>query len=275
MKDVVKCYKDFFGYFNALKNHSVGPHISHLQGITKENFNFLPVELPIADPTNKYQSTRPANPGRRLMPQAVHQGSYQSTDDSAHSAEEARQHQETDQHWDQGACWGQPEDVYIKQEFDPGPYNTEVIRHKDWRSKKPIPSSDETEEEAPYETRNIAHQDSIESRKLTDTKVQNRILLSNMNHEDIKQEPDNYIKQEPDNYAQPPQRTQHQREPQQRVDTQWSNAYDHVTTPSPRPNINRQVSIPNQFNTHHQQSSIHHHKRGTPREYNDWNHHPE
>ena len=122
----------------------------------------------------------------------------------------------------------------------------------------------------------MAHQDSIESRKLADTKVKNRILLSNMNGEDIKQEPYNYIKQEPDNYTQPPQRTQHQREPPQRepqqpVDTQWSNAYDHMTTPSPRPNSNKQVSIPSQFNTHHQQPSTHHHKREMPREYSDWN----
>ena len=106
----------------------LGPHISHLQGITKENFNFLPVELPIMDPTNIYQSTRPANRGRRSTPQALHQGLYQSTDDSAHSVEEARRYRETDHHLDQGACWGQPEDIFIKQEFDPGPYNTEVIR---------------------------------------------------------------------------------------------------------------------------------------------------
>ena len=255
----------------------LGPHIKHLQGITKDNFNFLPVELPIADPTNKYQSTRSSNATRRSIPRVVLREPYQSTDDSAHSAEEARRHQKTDQHWEQDTCWGQPEDVYIKQEFDPGPYNTEVIRHKDkdWRSKKPIPSSNETEEEAHYETRHIT-QDSIESRKLADTKVRNRILLSNMNREDIKQEPNNYIKQEPDNYTQPPQKTQHQREPpqrepQQRVETQWSNAHDHTTTPPSRPNSSRQVSIPSQFNAHHQQPSTHHHKREMPREYSDWN----
>ena len=226
----------------------LGPYIRHLQGITKDNFNFLPVILPIEDPTNKYQSIRSANTNRRSIPQVVHQEPYQSTDDSAHSAKEDRGHQKTDQRWEQDTCWGQPEDVYIKQEFDPGPYNTEAIRHKDrdWRSKKPIPSSDETEEEAPYETRHITHRDNIESRKLADRKVQNRILLSNMDREDIKQEPDNY--------AQPSQRTQHQREPpkrepQQRVDTQWSNAYDHTATPSPRPNSNRQVSIPSQPNS--------------------------
>ena len=97
-----------------------------------------------------------------------------------------------------------------------------------------------------------------------------------MNLEDIKQEPDNYIKQEPDNYTQPPQRTQHQRvlpkrEPKQQVDTQWSNAYDRMATPSPRSNSNRQVSIPSQFNTYHRQPSTHHHKREMPREYSNWN----
>ena len=125
----------------------VVPYIKHLQGITKDSFNFLPVEPPIADPTNKYQSTRSANTTRRSIPRVVHREPYQSTDDSAHSAEEARRHQKTGPQWEQDTCWGQQEDVYIKQEFDPGPYNTEVIRHKDkdWRSTKPIPSSDETE----------------------------------------------------------------------------------------------------------------------------------
>ena len=109
----------------------LGPYIRHLQGITKDNFNFLPVILPIEDPTNKYQSIRSANTNRRSIPQVVHQEPYQSTDDSAHSAKEDRGHQKTDQRWEQDTCWGQPEDVYIKQEFDPGPYNTEAIRHKD------------------------------------------------------------------------------------------------------------------------------------------------
>ena len=172
-----------------------------------------------------------------------------------------RQFQETDHYWDQGPCWEQPEDIYIKQELDTGPYNTEVIRHNErhneWRSKKPIMSSDNTEEEAaPYGARNVTHQESIDSKRLTETKVQNRILLSNTNHEEIKQEPESY--------EQPPQRAQYQREPQQRVDTQRDSTYDHMTMPSSRSNTNRHVPHPNQFNSRQQPS-----KRGMPRENND------
>ena len=46
----------------------VGPHIKHIQGITKDDFNFLGVILPLDDPTNKYQSKRPANTNRRSIP---------------------------------------------------------------------------------------------------------------------------------------------------------------------------------------------------------------
>ena len=34
----------------------VVPYIKHLPDITRDSFNFLPIKLPIADPTNKYQS---------------------------------------------------------------------------------------------------------------------------------------------------------------------------------------------------------------------------
>ena len=247
------------------------PHIKHLENITVENFNFAPIELPIADPLNIYQSTCSAgNLSRRSTPCATPQGSYQSTDDSAHSAEETRQFREADHYWDQSTCWEQPEDVYIKPEFDPGPYNTEVTRHNEWRSKKPITSSDNTEEEAaPYGNRNVTHQENIDSKRLSETNVQNRILLSTTNHEEIKQEP-----QEPKSHTQPPQRAQYQREPQQPVETQRDGTYNPMTTPSPRSNTNRHGPNPNQFNSHHQQPSTYHHKKGMPRENNDWNHRP-
>ena len=168
------------------------------------------------DSTNKYQSVRPANTSRRSIPQITHQGSYQTTDDSAHSAEEAREYRKTDQRWKQDRSWGQPEVTFTQQDFDPGPYDTEVVSHKDrdWRSSKPIlPSSNETGEDTPHETRHTAYRDNIESKRLADIKRQNKMLLSDMEREDIKQDTDSYIKKEPDDYAQPPQRRQHQREP--------------------------------------------------------------
>ena len=110
----------------------VGPHIKHLQGITKNDFNFLGVILPLDDPTNKYQSVRTAyDTSRRSLPQITHQESYQTTDDSAHSAEEAREYRKTDQCWKQDRSWNQTEDTYTQQDFNPGPYDTEVVRHKD------------------------------------------------------------------------------------------------------------------------------------------------
>ena len=257
----------------------VGPHIRYLQGITKDDFNFLGVILPLDDPTNEYQSVRPASTNRRSIPQITHRESYQTTDDSAHSAEEAREHQKTSQRWGQDTSWGQPEDTYTRQDFDPGPYDTEVLRHKDrdWRSKKPIlPSSDETGEDVPHETRHVAYRDTIESRRLADIQRQNKMLLSDMEREDIKQDPDNYIKKEPDGYVQLPQRHQHQREPpprelQQRVDAQWSNTYEHTAAPTSRLNGNRQAPTSEQFDNHHRQLSTHHLKRETQREYGGWN----
>ena len=38
MKNVVKCYKDFFGYFNALKTHGVGLVLIKINTVST-NFN--------------------------------------------------------------------------------------------------------------------------------------------------------------------------------------------------------------------------------------------
>ena len=108
------------------------------------------------------------------------------------------------------------------------------------------------------------------------------MMLSDMEREDIKQDPDTYIKKdpdtyikkEPDEYTQLPQRRQHQREPpprelQRRGDAQWSRAHEYTTAPTSRLNGNRQT--PEQFNNHNQQLPTHHLKREPSREYNEWN----
>ena len=59
----------------------VGPHIKYLQGITRDDFNFSGIILPLDDPTSQYQSVRPANASRRLTHQITHRESYQTTDD--------------------------------------------------------------------------------------------------------------------------------------------------------------------------------------------------
>ena len=129
------------------------------------------------------------------------------SDDSAQSAGESQnRYQEEDHYWDQ------TEDTYIKSEFDPGPYNTDGLHPDKWRSRKHF-SSDETEEEAvPYKTQNITLQDNVDSKKLAEARIHNRMLLSKTNHTDIKQEPGSYLH--------PQQRIQHHQPPQQRVDTQ-------------------------------------------------------
>ena len=120
--------------------------------------------------------------------------------------------------------WNQPEETYTLRDFDPGPYDTEVVRHKDrdWRQKEPIlPSSDETGEDTPHGIRQSAYRDNFEPKELTDLKRRNKIMLSDMERDDIKRDPDiyvkkdpdAYIKQEPDEYTQPVQRRQYQREP--------------------------------------------------------------
>ena len=261
------------------------PHIKYLQDITKDDFNFLGVILPLDDPENKYQSVRLAHADRRSVPQITHQESYQTTDDSAHSAEEARGYRPTNRRRTQDVSWNQPEETYTQQDFDPGPYDTEVVRHKDrdWRQKEPIlPSSDETGEDIPRGTRHGAYRDTIESERLTDIKRRNKMMLSDMEREDIKQDPDTYvkkdpdtyIKKEPDEYTQPPQRRQYQREPpprelQRRGDVQWGRAHEYTAAPTSRLNGNRQT--PEQFNDHNRQPPTYHLKREPSRDYNEWN----
>ena len=102
---------------------------------------------------------------------------------------ESQQYREEDHYWDQGACWDQTEDTYIKEEFDPGPYNTDVLRRDEWRSIKQFSSDDTEEEAAPYKTRNVTLQDSVDSKQLAEALIHNKMLLSKTNHAEIKQEP--------------------------------------------------------------------------------------
>ena len=108
------------------------------------------------------------------------------------------------------------------------------------------------------------------------------MILSDMEWEDIKQDPgtyikkdpDTYIKKEPDEYTQLPQRRQYQRELpsrelQRRGDAQWGRAHEYTAAPTSRLNGNRQT--PEQFNDHNRQPPAHHLKRELSREYNEWN----
>ena len=180
--------------------------------------------------------------------------------------------------------WNQPEEVFTQRDFDPGPYNMKAARHKDrdWRQKEPIlPSSDETGEDTPHGIRQGTYRDNLESEKLTDIKRRNKMMLSDMERDDIKQDPDTYIKkesgthikQEPDEYTQPVQRRQHQWEPpprelQRRGDTQRGRAHDYTAVPTSRLNGNR---APEQYNDHNRQPPTYHHKREPPRDYGEWN----
>ena len=262
----------------------VDPHIEYLPGITRNDFNFTGIILPLDDPENKHQSIRLAHADRRSVPQINHQGPYQTTDDSAHSAEEARGYRPTNRRRSQDMSWNQPEEVFTQRDFDPGPYDTKAARHKDrdWRQKEPIlPSSDETGEDTPHGIRQGAYRDNLESEKLTDIKRRNKMMLSDMERDDIKQDPDIYIKkepgthikQEPDEYTQPVQRRQHQWEPpprelQRRGDTQRGRAHDYTAVPTSRLNGNR---APEQYNDHNRQPPTYHHKREPPRDYGEWN----
>ena len=116
-------------------------HINHLKNITEANFTFTNIALPFFDPLNEYQWTQQANSSRRSTSRGATQISYQSTEDSAQSAGETQQYQDTDHHWDQASCWEQPEDIYVKSEFDPAPSNTDATR-QDWRTQKSISSDD-------------------------------------------------------------------------------------------------------------------------------------
>ena len=163
------------------------PFIKHLKNITIENFTFQKVKLSINDPLNKYQSIRYANQSRCSTSRTIPQGSYQSTlsNDSAQSVGENQQYRKEDQ----DACWDQTEDTYIKEEFDPGPYSTDVLHCDEWRSRKQISSDDTEEEAAPYETRNVTLQDSVDSKQLVEARIHNKMLPSKTNHSEIKQEP--------------------------------------------------------------------------------------
>ena len=198
-----------------------------------------------------------------------------------------RRHGVTGQRTDAGhkICPGLNPKKPTPRDFDPGPYDTEVVRHKDrdWRQKAPIlPSSDETGEDIPRGTRQGTYRDTLESEKLSDIKRRNKMMLSDMEREDIKQDPDTYIKkdpdtyikQEPDEYTQPVQRRQYQWEPpprelQRRGDVQRGRTHDYTAAPTSRLNGNRQT--PEQFNDHNRQPPTYHLKREPPRDYNEWN----
>ena len=65
----------------------VDTHIMHLQGITRDDFNFSGIVLPIDDPNSQCQSVRPANVSHRMYDRhrlthhITHQEYYQTTDD--------------------------------------------------------------------------------------------------------------------------------------------------------------------------------------------------
>ena len=65
-------------------------------------------------------------------------------------------------------------DTYIKEEFDPGPYNADALRRDEWRSRKQISSDDSEEEAAPYEIRNVTLQDRVDSKQLAEAQIHNR-----------------------------------------------------------------------------------------------------
>ena len=262
----------------------VDPHIEYLTGITRNDFNFTGIILPLNDPESIHQSIRLAHADRRSVPQINHQGSYQTTDNSAESAEEARGYRPTSRRRTQDISWNQPEETYTLRDFDPGPYDTEVVRHKDrdWRQKEPIlPSSDETGEDTPRGNRQGTYRDNFEPKELTDLKRRNKMMLSDMERDDVKRDPDiyvkkdpdAYIKQEPDEHAQQVQRRQYQREPpprelQRREDVQRGRTYDYTAASTSRLNGNR---TPEQFNDHNRQPPTYHLKREPPRDYGEWN----
>ena len=58
----------------------------------------------------------------------------------------------------------------------------------EWRSRKQFSSDDTEEEAAPYKTRNVTLQDSVDSKQLAEARIHNKMLLSKTNHSDIKQD---------------------------------------------------------------------------------------
>ena len=176
------------------------------------------------------------------------------------------QYQDTDHHWDQALCWEQPEDVYVKSESDPGPSNTDPMR-QDWRPRKSISSDDTEGGMVPHKVRNISLQDNTDSKQLSEAEYRNRVLLSQTNHGEIKQE----VMQEPEYYARPQQqRVQYNQDPL-RLDNQRDAIYDNMLTPSQSSNNNRYIPNPIQLGT---QNPSYRHHRGGPRINIDWDHHP-
>ena len=229
--------------------------IHHLENITEANFTFTNTALPLFDPLNEYQWTR------RSTSRGATQISYQSTDDSAQSAGETQQYQDTDHHWDQDSCWNQPEDIYLKPKFDPAYFNKDAAR-RDWRAQKSISSDDTEGGMIPHKIKNISLQSDN-----TD-----RLLLAQTNHGqmnlEIKQEPE--FKQEPEYYTRPqPQRVQYNQDPL-RLDNQRDPVYDNMLAPPQSSNNNRYTPNPNQLGT---QNPNYHHQRGGPRAKIDWDHH--
>jgi hypothetical protein len=119
----------------------------------------------------------------------------------------------------------------------------------------------------PHKARNTSLQDNTNSKQLSEAEYRNRVLLSQTNHGEIKQE----VKQEPEYYARPQQqRAQYNQDPL-RLDNQRDAIYDNMLTPSQSFNNNRYAPNPNQLGT---QNPSYRHQRGRPRVNVTWDHHP-
>ena len=99
---------------------------------------------------------------------------------------------------------------------------------QDWRPRKSISSDDTEGGMVPHKVRNISLQDNTDSKLLSEAEYRNRVLLSQTNHGEIKQE----VMQEPEYYARPQQqRVQYNQDPL-RLDNQRDAIYDNMLTPS-------------------------------------------
>ena len=175
-----------------------------MTGLSIDNFTFEDAILHIDDREERYQSVRQADPSRRPtfhnIPQAVYRPSQNENPAPRTFGHQDRTRRENPP----GHAWDST-DVPIKIEFEPGPYNTDI--HRDWRAPQASRcfSSDETEEEIrPYRKQNVGIQDNVDSNQLARTRVENRKLLKDTPHRDIKQENDDYSTQQR-NYQEPPQ----------------------------------------------------------------------
>ena len=125
----------------------------------------------------------------------------------------------------------------------------------------------------PHKIKNIFLQpDNADSKQLSEAEYRNRLLLSQTNHgemkQEIKQEPE--FKQEHEYYTRPQQqRVQYNQDPL-RLDNQRDPAYDNMLAPPQSSNNNRYTPNPNQLGT---QNPNYHHQRGGPRAKIDWDHH--